>query len=661
MRCIAAVLVVVLANLFPAAVYAAPPPIEAFAGDPEIRTAALSPDGTYLAVARSMNGRPTILIYRVNDLKAPPQPLTIDEANFFDLDWGADDRVIVGAYKRTRVAMDEEPRNVLRYFAANPDNTNNIVLMSGESRVFAAQYGLSIIDTTPNEPDTIIMSGYDEKCMISTRLRDRPCDYTLNVYKINIYTGKSELLEKGNLDTVGWGTDAKGAIRYRQDRDDSRALRRYFVRDPSSMQWKKILDLRDRELHPEITPLEATDDPNQIYIRYEPKGSERAEIWTFDTTTLKPVERIAAHPAVDVSGLTLDPFKGEVTGITYWNDWPEVERITDEWAMIDAQLKATFPKSSARSVFSVDRTHTKMVVKTQSEFDYGTWYFVDLNAKKAIEFGKSRPQLSPNTIGGRKRINYVARDGLKLRAYLTLPPGTNGKNLPLILLPHGGPESRDYLGYDFYAQFLASRGYAVVQPQFRGSDGFGAKFTEMGYEQWGLKMQDDLSDAVKYVIDQGVADPARVCIVGHSYGGYAALAGATLTPELYRCVVAVAGVSDLINISRREEEAGRTNPAAIYWTKNMGSYARNYKKFEKTSPARNADKVRAPILLVHGLDDTIVLPEESRLMANALKSAGKPYELIELPGADHSLDLPEAKIRTFKEIERFLKQHNPPN
>lgn len=648
-------LALALFSLVPGLAQAAPPPIDAFAGEPEIAGAEISPNGTYLAVVRALSNKLTVLIYRVADLKAPPQPLTVDEANFAGMAWGSDDRVIVGAYKRTRMAMVEEPLNVVRYFAANADGSNNVVLMSGESRIFKAQLGLGIVSTTPHDPETILMSGADQKCS-----RGAQCDLSLNVYKVNIYTGKPELVERGNTETSDWSADAKGELRYRTDYVEGRGISKFYSRDASGT-WKKLFEFSARDPHPEIEPLGPTDDPNLIYIRYEPKSAARAEIWTYDTRTAKPVERIAAHPAVDMESVAYDSMSGEPTGVGYINDWFEVEWLSDAWAEMDAKLKASFPKAAARAIVSADSTRRKLVVATQGEFDYGTWYYVDLDQGKAIEFGKSRPKLNASTIGGRKRIDYTARDGLKLRAYLTLPPGTNGKNLPMVLLPHGGPEARDVLGYDFYAHFIASRGYAVLQPQYRGSDGFGSKFTEQGYYQWGLKMQDDLSDAVKWAIAQGIADSNRVCIVGHSYGGYAALAGATLTPELYKCVVAVAGVSDLINISKREQKYGRQNPAALYWLRNIGSVAKDREKLERASPALHADQVRAPILLMHGLDDTTVFPEESKLMANALKAAGKTYEYIELPGADHQLDTQQSRTRVFTEIERWLKQYNPPN
>lgn len=653
-------LALALFSLVPGLAQAAPPPIDAFAGEPEIADAALSPNGSYLAVVRSLSGKLTLLIYRVSDLKAPPQPLTMDGVHFDGIFWASDDRVVVGAHKRVRMAMVDEPLNAFRYFAASPDGSNNIILMSGESKIFSAQLGYGVISTTPNEHETILMSAVDQKCRLSSRIGDGQCDFATNVYKVNVYNGKTELVEKGNANTGGWGTDAKGEVRYRTDEVPGRGLRRFFIRTPGTKEWKQVFEFSSREVHPEITPLEGTEDPNIIYIKYEPKSAQRAEIWTYDTRTKKPIERIAAHPEVDMAGVTVDPFLGEVTGVAYINDYVGFERFSDQWAAIDGKLKASFPKAAVRSVQSVDSTHRKLIVETQGEFDYGTWYYIDMDQGKAIEFGKSRPRIPAGAIGGRKRVTYTTRDGAKLRAYVTMPPG-GGKNLPAVVLPHGGPEARDYAYYDFYAHFIASRGYAVIQPQYRGSDGFGAKFTELGYHQWGLRMQDDVSDAVKYLTDSGVADKDRVCIVGHSYGGYAALAGATLTPELYKCAIAVAGVSDLINIQKTVEKYGRQNDASLYWLQNIGSYTKNREKLEKASPAKHAANVRAPILLMHGLDDTTVFPEESQLMADALKAAGKTYQYIELPNADHQLDTQESRTRVFTEIEKWLTQYNPPN
>jgi dipeptidyl aminopeptidase/acylaminoacyl peptidase len=202
----------------------------------------------------------------------------------------------------------------------------------------------------------------------------------------------------------------------------------------------------------------------------------------------------------------------------------------------------------------------------------------------------------------------------------------------------------------------------VLQPQFRGSEGFGGAFTDAGYHQWGLKMQHDLSDGVKWMTAQGIADADRVCIVGASYGGYATLAGVTLTPELYRCGIAISGVSDLLEMQAWEEaNGGRSGGAARYWRRNIGDPAADRERIVATSPKFHVKNIRAPLLMVHGVIDDIVPVEQSRIMAEAMQAAGKPYELVEVPGADHNFFTVEHSSDLLRNIERFLLQHNPPN
>jgi dipeptidyl aminopeptidase/acylaminoacyl peptidase len=226
----------------------------------------------------------------------------------------------------------------------------------------------------------------------------------------------------------------------------------------------------------------------------------------------------------------------------------------------------------------------------------------------------------------------------------------------MVVLPHGGPESRDARAFDWLAQFLASRGYAVLQPQFRGSTGYGEAHRKAGYRQWGRLMQDDVSDGVKALIEQGIADPKRICIVGASYGGYAALAGAAFTPELYACAVSINGVSNLpAMLSFEETYSGKDSDSVSYWKDHIGS--RTSPEVISRSPSRAAANVRAPVLLLHGVNDSVVPITQSREMATALKSLAKPYTLIELPGEDHWLSRSDSRTRVLTEMEAFLATH----
>ena len=304
-----------------------------------------------------------------------------------------------------------------------------------------------------------------------------------------------------------------------------------------------------------------------------------------------------------------------------------------------------------------------VLVRTEGAGDAGTYHIVDLERRSMNTLGQTYPGVTGAQVAPVRPIAYQAADGLEIHGYLTTPPGVaDPSGLPLVVLAHGGPASRDEMGFDWWAQAMASRGYAVLQANFRGSTGYGDAFREAGYGEWGRKMQTDLSDGVRWLGEQGLIDPQKVCIVGASYGGYAALAGPTLDRGVYRCAISVAGVSDLRRMVEMEAREGRrrNNNAVRYWNRFMGADGPGDRSLDARSPARLAAQADAPILLIHGRDDTVVPIEQSQLMAQALRTAGKPVEFIELDGEDHWLSRGDTRRRMLAETVRFLEQHNPP-
>jgi dipeptidyl aminopeptidase/acylaminoacyl peptidase len=274
----------------------------------------------------------------------------------------------------------------------------------------------------------------------------------------------------------------------------------------------------------------------------------------------------------------------------------------------------------------------------------------------AAAVGYERQALGPDVVGAVSTITYKAGDGLDIEGILTLPPGREAKNLPLVVLPHGGPHAHDVEGFDWWAQAFASRGYAVLQPNFRGSTNRDEAFMRAGFGQWGKAMQSDISDGVAELARQGVIDPGRACIVGASYGGYAALAGVTLQQGIYKCAVAVAPVADLGALF--SEEGGASNRSGML-RRSLLEELGPRSGFDAVSPRRLADRADAPILLIHGREDTVVPFDQSDNMAHALRNAGKPYELVELRGEDHWLSRPETRLQMLEEAVAFVQQHNP--
>jgi dienelactone hydrolase len=297
----------------------------------------------------------------------------------------------------------------------------------------------------------------------------------------------------------------------------------------------------------------------------------------------------------------------------------------------------------------------KLIVMTEGVGDSQTWWMVDIKTGKARDLGVSYPMRSQD-VAPMRMVQYKAGDGLDIAGVLTLPPGLPAKNLPVVIFPHGGPHARDYPGFDWWAQAFASRGYAVLQPNFRGSTGYSADFKSAGNGEWGRKMQSDISDGLAFLVKEGIADARRACIMGASYGGYAALAGVTLQKGIYRCAVSVAGVGDVEKMVSTDLEEQAGDPMirrALKETVGLG------KDLREVSPVRFAAAADAPVLLIHGKDDTVVPYEQSIAMENALRKANRSVELVTLPGEDHWLSSSKTRLAMLKAALAFVEKHNP--
>ncbi len=301
---------------------------------------------------------------------------------------------------------------------------------------------------------------------------------------------------------------------------------------------------------------------------------------------------------------------------------------------------------------------TRALVRTTGNGDSGTWYLVDLGQLRAAAVGYERQAIGPEHVGATSLVEYQALDGLAVSGVLTLPPGREARNLPVVILPHGGPHSHDHIGFDWWAQAFASRGYAVFQPNFRGSTDRDEGFMRAGFAQWGKAMQTDISDGLAELVRQGIADPRRVCIMGASYGGYAALAGVTVQQGLYRCAVAVAPVADLGRLYADElNDGGRSGMLRRSLTEEFGSRD----SLDAVSPRSLAARADAPILLIHGRDDTVVPFDHSDNMAHALAAADKPHELVVLRQEDHWLSRAATRQQMLEAAMTFVTRHNPPD
>jgi dipeptidyl aminopeptidase/acylaminoacyl peptidase len=362
-----------------------------------------------------------------------------------------------------------------------------------------------------------------------------------------------------------------------------------------------------------------------------------------------------SDPALDVDSILTDPLTLAPAGAAVGGASQPVTWFDAALAKRVGALERSF-RGQRVAIASRSADGMRVIATVDSPSRPPVHYLVDFAKGGADIVGESYPQLAQAALGDVSVFEYKARDDYPLVAYLTLPPGREAQKLPLVVLPHGGPESRDDHAFDWLAQFLATRGYAVVQPQFRGSTGFGEAHRLAGYRQWGKRMQDDVSDAVAALVGKGIADAGKTCIVGWSYGGYSALAGAAFTPELYACAASIAGVSDLPTMVGQERaDGGDESNAVNYWKDHIGS--QYDEAVIAASPARAAGNVRAPVLLLHGKSDTVVPVIQSRLMDQALRKAGKTVTLVEIDGEDHYMSMSETRVRMLRELEAFLAKY----
>jgi dipeptidyl aminopeptidase/acylaminoacyl peptidase len=461
----------------------------------------------------------------------------------------------------------------------------------------------------------------------------------------------------GTPDTVRFVLDADGKAVAREDYDEKTGTYRLLLRAGSGF----------RRVYEEVARL----DRPQVYGFGKDAGtlllnSHKSGLWEDFAVALADGSMTKVE-GFDADALLRDRRSGVAIGlIDAGLDGNAYQFFDPKDQAMWRGITRAFPGEQVElESWSEDRQ--TLIVEVRGEKN-GVSLFRINRAKGEIEFMADRYNgLGPELLHPVTAYRYKAADGLEIPAYLTLPRGRTGsgaaKGLPLIVLPHGGPEARDSAAFDWWSQALASRGYAVLQPQFRGSSGFGTKFRDAGHGEWGRKMQSDLSDGVRDLVAKGTVDAGRVCIAGASYGGYAAMAGVTVDQGVYRCASAVAGVSDLrrMLVWETRDTGGAQNATLRYWQRFMGAKNANDDSIDPWSPARLAAKVSVPLQLIHGKDDTVVPIEQSRLMREAMQAAGKTVEWLELAGEDHWLSRPATRIAMLEAQIAFLEKHNPPN
>lgn len=618
----------------------APVPTEAFARLPAAATVALSPDGAWIAALVNHGDKTVAVANRLGD-GAPPATALMDADNhdvrLTGLRWVSNQRLVVQLEFPSRIGELEMVET--RLVAIDRDGSKLLLLTSTDNRRFR-QIQSRVVDWLPGDGHHLLLeSAQDAR------------DVWPAIYRVDLDTGEREIVQTRRPGTVRWLVDGQHRPRVAVRMEGARQEIR--VCDPDGSNWRTAwsFGLFDQDA---IEPLGFGADPQQLYLRADHRN--RQAVYAVDLRDPALAKRLVlAFDGGDANGaLVRDPLSGEAVGIgggaigntsaSYWD--PRTKALI---AAIDRALP-----DRANHLMQFNADGTRYLVYTAGNGVPGRFMVGDRTKGTLDLVTDQYPQLPDAALVPKRRLTITARDGRAIPIYLTLPAGGEGRALPTVVLPHGGPIGGDGVGFDPLVAFLANRGYAVLQPQFRGSTGQGFEHMSAGLRRWGLEMQDDLTDTVQGLVARGVADPARICIVGASYGGYAALMGGVKTPELYRCIVSIAGVSDLFQLAAKEEHT--LNGAAVF-ERMVGSVRREREQFEATSPKYQAARFAAPVLLVHGSYDRTVPIAQSEAMAEALKATGKPVELLTLAGGDHAMSAQPDRLAFYARLEQFLAQN----
>jgi len=618
--------------------YAAEVPLEVYGRLPSLENVALSPDGTRIAMIRTTQNRRVLAVVSLTDRKLLGKPLGLGEVKLRSVQWADNDHLMI-ITSSTGMPLGLIGR-VHEWVMLNVIDVNTQKLHNypdpdkSEIRIMNVIAGDIMVRHIGDHTVLFIPGIYVQ-------------DETLpGLFRVDLSTGGQKLLREGTEETQDWLVDENGDVAAEED---------YSSKD---QHWK-LLERREgrlREIASGHEPIDIPDllgfgpTPGTLLMQIVEDGDPVWRQLSLKDGSFGPAmaERDSLESPIE------DRLTHRMIGGVHVGD-------TAHYVFFDSKVQAwwnsivTGYDGEQVELVSASADFNKIVVKVTGPLHGYEYDLMDIKTHRADRVGEVYDGLgNPLEV---KRIDYAAADGLQIPAYLTFPRGKPPKNLPLIVFPHGGPGVRDTEQFDWWSQAMASQGYLVLQPNYRGSS-VTMSHTSAGFGEWGRKMQTDLSDGVRYLVKQGMADPQRVCIVGGSYGGYAALAGVTLDPGVYRCAVSVAGISDLKHMLQQSDS---DTSERRFWNRFMGVTGPSDPLLQQISPIKHIDAINVPVLLIHGKDDTVVTFDQSRDMYDAMKHARKDVEMVTLKNEDHWLSRSETRLQMLQASVAFLRAHNPPD
>ncbi|MEJ6474267.1 S9 family peptidase [Pseudoalteromonas piscicida] len=621
-------------------------PLEAFSKGSEFADVKISPSGEYLSFLTKREGRNTLGFIQLDGFKFIHSVAFNGNAQVGRYEWVNDERVVLE--KEYIRGWKDHPEYHGELFGVNVDGSRSKYLVGyqGES-----QTGSRLRKATPLYGTSYILDPLvddEDKMLIVTYPWSGAKEPVTVVYEVNVNSGVRRKVTASPQKMGRFLTDKLGEVRAVASIDDE-GDSSVFLRNKEENSWDELAlsrDLDDFWLH-------GFDDTGKLAYLSAAKAGEPRALYqlTLETGELK---HFFQDKLVDPTKVWRDPVNQTPYAIELDPDYPTYAFV-DQGSVWSQQLKsliASIPGNQIRLV-SGTRDGSKVIVFAGSDINPGKYYLYDSKKNQLSYIAASKSWIEPNKMSAMEPIVFTSRDGLSIHGYLTTPLGKEQKDLPLVVMPHGGPHGpRDYWQFDPDVQMLASRGVAVLQVNFRGSGGYGDRFEELGYKKWGQEIQYDIIDGTKHLISKGIADKKRICIMGASFGGYSALQSAILEPELYQCAVGVVGVYDLPLMFEEGDVAERDSGQA-YLERVLGTDEKQLKAF---SPSYNADKLSVPVLIVHGGEDERAPIEQAESLIEALKKAKKPYEYYLLEDEGHGFYKPEHRLKYYKKVLSFLEK-----
>jgi dipeptidyl aminopeptidase/acylaminoacyl peptidase len=608
-------------------------PVEDFAELPVLRNPQLSPDGHQIVGQAEAKGEKKLLIFSADDPAARARSLPIGKTTINAVHWAGNNRLLLEVIGKGSIYGLEVPIGRLIV----------VDLATGASRSADRNsrgiYGGDVLYVSPSGDWALVASQDD---LFSTP----------SVKRIDLATGDAKVIEKEKPDVWDWYVDDDGVVRGGVAYDERRW--KLWYRSKAGEPFKSIHGKFQKDDDSSVDRFYFSRDGDKGTIVTNERNG-RFGVYRYNFATGEIGDPIFENPVVDVGEVKIDPGTREIAGVRYHEDRWKTYWVDPKMKALQTRVDRALP--SADNEIMGDAAENRLLIWSGGASDPGTYYLFDRAQSAMHPVVQPFTKIDPANLAAVTPVHYRARDGLDIPAYLTVPKGKEAKKLPLIMLPHGGPFARDEWTYDPLVQFLANRGYAVFQPQFRGSTGYGKDFVAKGYGEWGRKMQDDLDDGLDWLVASGQVDPKRVCIVGGSYGGYAALWGAIRNPERYRCAASFAGVTDI----DAQLKANRRSFAATRYFKQWRTKVQGEANVDlKTvSPLAQAARAKVPILLVHGEQDETVSVKQGKQMVAALQANKADISSNFYKDGGHSFSSSEDMADFLRRLEAFLVKNNP--